>query len=387
MYFGVGKIGDLLEWFHSSGPSERMLCLFVPAGPDDEKLLGQLFDARGSISPYLGNDIALCLFSTRATLTEVRARNPESSDNLFIPGLVGMRNHPRHWQNWRTVNADLVPVDVREEVLRRSHAVGYEIAKHFDIDHGDLPCLVFVAPGEDAPFIIRTRGSADLDDLRRLFSKLAEVIGGLQRYGLLRIPWRIAERGRLISYQDELIHKLDELDGVASRELASAAEATRKYGLGPAILAVGSSRSHHLFRYLGLPHKDKRPVRVSVEVAEAARAAVLDPSAHAALRAAVNAGRRRRKIEIKLEKVKGGIKSLDHELSFETVRSRLRTIEDMIDEICTEYEGRFRRHRRYMALNRFIRVFTGATKAAEGLTSSLGSTMDNIAKGTDTELK
>lgn len=169
--------------------------------------------------------------------------------------------------------------------------------------------------------------------------------------------------------------------------LESAAESARQYGLGPAILAVGSSRSHHLFRYLGLPHKDKRPVRVSAEVAEAARAALLDQPAHAALRTAVNAGRRRRKVEIKLEEVERDIEFLDRELTFETMKSRLRTVEDLIEEVCTRYDSRFQRDRRYMTLRKFARLFTGAAKAAESLTSSFGSTMDKIARGVDSESK
>ena len=70
MYVGAGGIKDLLDWFNSANRfSEKMLCLFVPGGPEDNELLGRLFDARGGISSHLGDDIALVLFSSRATLS------------------------------------------------------------------------------------------------------------------------------------------------------------------------------------------------------------------------------------------------------------------------------------------------------------------------------
>ena len=247
------------------------------------------------------------------------------------------RNLTNHWrptENWKRVDllrAESVPATVREEVLRRSHYVGVEIARYFDIELSDLPCLIFVAPGEDLPFTVRTRGAADVNELLALFSDLRRITMGLSAYGMLRIPQSIADRSRLDRQRDELAKELDELDRAASLALGSAAAATTQYGLSAAILAVGSRRAHHLFRYLGLPHKDKRPISVPAEVVEGAKAALLDQAAHVALRTATNAGLKRRKTEIKLEEVDEEIKRLDYKLSLATIKSRLRTVEDMID--------------------------------------------------------
>jgi hypothetical protein len=63
------------------------------------------------------------------------------------------------------------------------------------------------------------------------------------------------------------------------------------------------------------------------------------------------------------------IRKLDEALDFEMIPSRLRTVEDVIEQLCSRYEGKFRRGR-YAALRRFIRILTGAGRVVESVTSS-----------------
>jgi hypothetical protein len=120
-----------------------------------------------------------------------------------------------------------------------------------------------------------------------------------------------------------------------------------------------------------------------METAEAARAAVLDPEAHRSLRQAVKAGKARRRAELAVQSTERDIRTLDDELDFETLSSRLRTVEDVIEQLCSRYEGKFRRRGRYAALRRFIRILTGASQVVKSVTSSLASTADNLAQHMD----
>ncbi|MCX4099075.1 hypothetical protein [Nocardia sp. alder85J] len=162
--------------------------------------------------------------------------------------------------------------------------------------------------------------------------------------------------------------------------LETAANSTSQYGLRAPILAIGSSRSHHLFRYLGLPQKDKRPMTISLEIVEASRLAILDPPVHAALRSAQNAGRARRKVEIQLEETQRIVQKMSDSINSETLKSRLQTIEDLIDQTCNKHERKIRRGQALMGIKRFILLITGAAKAAENVTISLASTADKIVK-------
>jgi hypothetical protein len=131
MYFAAGSIADLIAWFNSAAARERMLCLIAPRDPDDEKLVGELFNARGSLSPRLSDNVALCLFSDNATLLELRARSPQPSEAIIIPGLVQTRNMPHELRNLQRVGpvlAERVPGSVREEVLLRTTSIAGELS-------------------------------------------------------------------------------------------------------------------------------------------------------------------------------------------------------------------------------------------------------------------
>jgi hypothetical protein len=383
VYFAVGGIKDLVDWFNANADGEKLLCLYVPNDRKDESLLGDLFDSRGLISPQL-KEIAFCLFSSRATMNELRARSPEWSDFLFVPGLVGVANLPNHWRNWRRVDptqADIVPREVREEVLLRSQAIATEIVDYFQIADTDPPCLVFVARNDSEPFVIRTQGSANLSIVRELFRDLDRVSALVSDTGMLSLPTLIAWRYALARQRAALDADLQELQLAAARALVTAADAASSYGVSDVIRGIDPRMAHHLFRYLGLPHKDKRPLYVSPDTRAAATAALLDPAVHKALREAVTAGKRRRKAEIDREGLDQRIRENDRKLDRGSLENSLDTVEDEINTLCAKYEARFRRASRYMTLRRFIMVITGAAKAVESFTTSIGSTADNIAKG------
>lgn len=387
MYFGVGSVEALLDWFHDAATTEKMLCLFVPGGPEDDELLGQLFDARGSLSPRLGRDVALCLFSAKATLDDLRTRNPESSDFLIVPGLVDVRrltfNLREPWRRrgaWTAVPADVVPARVRDEALLRTQSAGHEIADHFNLPRRSLPALIFVAAGEAEQFVVPVGGAGRLGVLTALLDDLADVVKDLERDGTLYLPQLIARKKQAVAELERESAWLAEEDADATRKLDSAAREAGRFGLEATVRAVGVERSGDLYRYLGLHRKGKGVMPIPVETAEAARAAVLDPEAHRSLRQAVNAGKARRRAELAVQSTEREIRKLDEALDFETIPSRLRTVEDVIEQLCSRYEGKFRRRGRYAALRRFIRILTGAGRVVESVTSSLASTADNLAQ-------
>jgi len=382
VYFAAGGINDLMEWFNANTNPEKMLCLLVPKNPEDGQLLRDLFDARGLISPQL-KEVALCLFSSRATMNDLRARTPESADYLFVPGLVDARNMPKDWRNWRRVDpakAEMIPAEVRDEVLLRSQAIANEIIDYFQLDGTDLPCLIFVVRDDLTPFVIRTRGGANLATLRSLFEDLDRAAELVNRSGMLSLPVLIARRQDLMQRRTALEASLQDHHGAATRALEAAADASLPFGLNEAIREIAPGSARDLFRCLGLPHQDKRPMHVRPETRAAAAAALLDPTAHAAFREAVRAGKRLRKIEVELEALDREAHRIDGELDRNSLLRNLNTVEDEINALCTKYERKFRRARHYMTLRRFVLALTGAAKAVENVTTSIGSTVDSIVK-------
>ncbi|QMU79012.1 hypothetical protein GXW83_28200 [Streptacidiphilus sp. PB12-B1b] len=383
MYFAAGAISDLIEWFNANANSEKILCLFVPKDPEDEKLLSDLFNARGVISPQL-REIAFCLFSSRATMDELRARTPDWSDYLFVPGLINVHNMPAQWRNWRRVNparAEMIPAYVRDEVLLRSQAISGEIVEYFQLDDTEPPFLVFVIRDDLTPFVIQTKGSASLAAIRELFNDLDRVASMINRFSMLKIPALIAERQGIMVRRARMEADLQIHHASAARGLMAAAAASSSYGLDQVIRGIDPSAAHHLFRYLGLHHKDKRPLPVLPATRTAAAAAILDPPVHAAFREVVKAGKIRRKVEIEIEELDSRVVRIDRKLSRNSLLGDLRTVEDEIDAVCAKYERKFKRASHYMTLRRFITLLTGAATAVESVTTSIGSTVDNIANG------
>jgi hypothetical protein len=198
---------------------------------------------------------------------------------------------------------------------------------------------------------------------------------------MLGLPELVARQEGLIRRRAALEVSLQEHHGTAARALESAADAASIYGLSEAIRGIDPKWAHHLFRYLGLPHRDKRPLQVRPEIRAAATTALLDPTVHAVFREAVNAGKKRRKVEVELEELDHEVKRIDTRLDHRSLPKSLNTVEDEINAICARYEKKFRRAGRYMTLRRLALLLTGAAKAAENITTSIGSTVDTVAKG------
>ena len=124
MYCVAGTVKDLVEWFNLKAV-EGVLCLFVPRNVEDEKLLGELFDSRGTLSARLGRDIAFCLFSSQASLETVKARETPSAPCLIVPGLVGTQHSQHHLppENWQSIEpararAEQLSIPVDQDLLR-----------------------------------------------------------------------------------------------------------------------------------------------------------------------------------------------------------------------------------------------------------------------------
>lgn len=385
MYVAVGGIEDLLRWFDTQGGEETLLCLLVPKDPDDEKLLRDLFNARALVGPRLAK-VALCLFTSEPS-DLMLARDPSHSDFLFVPGLRQVQID-MHWpyepgKFWKPLQPEVahtLPVQVREEVVLRTEVVGSEIAHYFELEESDPPCVIFVARKDRAPFVVRTKGGADLDALRSLLAEMDRLGQLVQESGMLSIPALAADRRRLLQARDSVEGRLEESTETAAAALTWAAEVASSYGLSNAIRGIDPKFAHQLFRYLGLPHRDKRPLPVPQEVRENAAAALLDPSIHAAFREAIAAGKTRRKIELQLESIDRDIASLNRRLDRDQLSSKCATVEDEINAICVRYEKKFRRARQLMSLRKFLLLLSGAAKATQELTTLVPTAVDAAAQ-------
>jgi hypothetical protein len=359
------------------------LCLFAPRNVEDDKLLGELFDTRGILGARLGRNIAFCLFSSEATLkTVVEPRGASSASYLFIPGLVGTYN--LKVESIEPAVAATVPDSVRREVQLRSAAIVNEFVEYFDLEVNDLPCLIFVFKHDRRPFVLSTHGGASVSSVVGFFDALAEIARQVESSGALALPTWVAVRRHAIADVEDLRELLRVKTSEASRELAAAAEAAKAYGLAQTILDVGPEQANDLYRFLGIQEKkDKHVLFVPESTRSAARAAMLDEHAANRIRRAARSGVQRRRVEERLHRREADLRAIERELVLDSVSAGVETVEQSVEDLCAKYERKFKRARNFMTIKKFVRVITGTAKAAENLTTSIGKTVDQLAKSLD----
>jgi hypothetical protein len=399
MWIAAGHVKDLVDWFNSSA-EEKILCMFAPRNLDDEALLGELFDARGTLNARLGPDVAFCLFSSQATLETVKAREPSSSDYLLVPGLVDTRNlkldtrtlsaemrrsrPPVNWQAIAPELAHVVPDSVRGEVQRRSAAIADEFVECFeDLESDDLPCLIFVFKGDSRPFVVPTHGGAGVSAVIDFFDALAEVSRQVETSGALALPRWAAEKNHATADVELLRTSLRKQTDEARRALAAAAEAGAAYELRQTILDIGPDRAHQLYQYLGVQKQGGSQLFVSESTRSAARLAMLDENVAKSFRNAVKSGKNRCQAEDHLHQRESELRAIEREFVLDSVAGELETVERSVERLCEKYERRFKRARNFMSVKKFVRLITGTLKAVENLTTSIGKTADEVAKSLD----
>ncbi len=381
-----------MSFFNASALDESVLAIFIPKEHQDADSLRWLFDRRGSLSPFLTN-VAFFLFSSNVPFEKTIVRNPSISDLLMVPGLSavapsGAFRHRDLWMGdrraWTAPEVELasyVTNDVKDDVVLRGQHVSRELAEYFGLDAADLPCTLFLAKNDLQPFVVKTQGSADMElflDMVQRFNSIAE----LAKAGPLSIPVRQARQKVLDAEVDRLTKLLQEADQKVLEALAVAARECENTALAETVKSTSTREANQLFRHLGLLRNDKHPLPVPQEVKSAAFEEFQVQRTHEHFRAVVNLGKRRQHIEQRLQ----------DRLSRQTVEASalahlanskstdLKTIEDLLESTCEEFEKRFRRSNKWMSLKKFFGIITGTAKTIEGLTTSVGSTVDSIAK-------
>jgi hypothetical protein len=388
MYVGAGSVSDLVDWFNSSA-QENLLCLFVSRNLEDEELLAGLFDSRAIVSQRLGPSLALCFFSSSATLREINTRDPRHGDYLFVPGLIDTRiDGPRSliregWECIEPAVVEKVPNSVRQEVLLRTEAVAEEIVRHFELDDDSPPCLIFVTRDDPIPFVVPTHSAADVKAVLALFDDLRTITAALVTFEGWSLPKKAARREVLVRELADLGNQLSNKTEKATTALAAAASAAESYGLSQVIIDVGPDRAHDLYRHLGLSRAGQQTISVSADTAAAARSAAADRQVSTAFHKVITAGELRTKTVNAINKRESELKQIDADLAEETLKTRFRTVEDEVEAVCARYDRKFKRAKRYMALRKFVRILTGVAKVAEKVTTSAATTADEFAKAMD----
>ena len=274
-----------------------------------------------------------------------------------------------------------MPDSVRREVQLRSAAIASELVEYFDLEVGDLPCLIFLFKNDSRPFVLSTHGGAGVPSVVGFFDALGEIARQVETSGALALPTWVVTRRRAL----EDIERLRELLPVRTSQVredlaaAAAADAAAPFGLAQAILDVEPDRAHQLYRYLGIQKKDKSPLFVPDSTRAAARAAMLDDHVANLIRRARTSGVLRRKVEEELHDREADLRAIERNLVLDSVAAGVETVEQSVEDLCIKYERRFKRARNFMTIKKFVRVITGTARAVENLTTSIGKTVDQLA--------
>ena len=366
MYVGVGDIATVVRWFNEVS-RERLLCLFVARTSGDRSLLTELFDERRRISAELADNTAFFLFGEDPLpidqMTELNEGDIHT--HRIVPGLYkaaarGNFGNRDWYASWTPVEVDLVTDELRLEIVARSASAAREICDYFDLSADSAPCIVFLTRNNPLPFIVRTRGAADLRLFERFFAAVGEVAALLKSSGMLDLPIAIAQSQRLLDQRDDLTRQAREAEHLLAELIPNAQRAMSDYGEPKILEGLQADNAGEVFEILGLGANIRARVIHETGVALRIQQALLHEDVHRVLRQVKKNGvlldRRRNEVN----QVESRLRRLMTEALLDPVAlmSRSQTVEQRLEEICREFERSFWWRHFRMPLGQFVRVAT-----------------------------
>jgi hypothetical protein len=386
MYIGSAGVGRVVEWFNEQA-RENMLCLLVARTPQDAVLLDSLYANRERISDDLGKSLALFLFTGQDVEPEqsVWLSDDTLSTYLIVPGLekasAGTTYRGNLARSWKPMPVNMYQNLDRDALVQRSQGMAGELCEYFQLARTETPCIILLTRNNPEPFVVRTRGMANLKGFEKFLSEVGGISKILRKQGLLDLPIAFAEAMALIDSRDEDRVKIQEERRLLSEVIPRTVEALMAAGCGDALKDVDPENAYQVFELLGLG-RDPRARRPLTPVLRAdIQEAMLDERIHGLIRQIKNSGVRLRKYSHRARELTEEIERRSNGvlLNPSLLAAEMTTIESRLDEICRQFESRFRWRRIGLPVREFVRLVTGSAKFAKDA-ASIVENADRIAQ-------
>lgn len=360
MFISFGDIDSVMKWIEKNHWFD-WLCLLVAGHLNDEKLFGNIFDKKESIDLVSGERIAVFLFSNEKDLfTEF---GYAEGHYAILPGrLIGCKYQDWRYRHVSEISAsDLRNYNLRESVIKTSQTVSMALYKKFNLDSDDIPCILLLAQGEFSPFIIRTKGEAEIEHFFDFLKDIRKLTNKLPNFFNLDLSLKAA--GELVKIEKESKQKawVTEAENELQSKIKQIHEILIEFGM-PRVACnklFNAQVAAKVWEFIGLvPNVTMHPlaIKYSKIIDRAIAEANLKPHIREMTKAA--------------KKLKRAVLNRNtHVKTLKTLFPKLHTVRDSIKQICQRYERKFYWKAKYRPLKQFIETFSGKSKKVSDLLS------------------
>lgn len=368
MNITTGNINSLITWFEKDHNTYKFLCLVVAGHLNDSKFFTEVFDNQEALDTISGKDVAIFLFANEQTeALEVEVRGGEGK---ALPGRILLPQNNRHGI-WYKHISDLPKEKIRDDVIKASQNISTDICHFFRLDIKDIPCIVLLGKGDPSPFVIPTKGEAEVKEFYNLLKELRVLASTLP--AIYDLDWSFKVAKPLLEEEKVASEKmsLSEAETELQSSLTQLYATLEKYGLPHSVCEqlFNLQTAEKIWETIGLRHDLPQPP-LAVEFSEIFKKALEDGDlkdrARDVIRSARNVADVKKRLiasEKRIEELKSIKAKLDITLAnFQTAR-------DAINKLSEKFEKKFIWKSRYRPIKQFAETFLGVSKKANELLS------------------
>lgn len=138
---------------------------------EDANLFKDIFDNQESLDIVSGSNVVFFLFANRQT--KALELEVEGGRAEVLAGEVLIPEHINFAPGiWYLSISDINTTKIRDEVIKNSQTITHQITKQFKLTGDDIPCILILGKGEAEPWVLRTKGEAEVKDFHSFLHDL-----------------------------------------------------------------------------------------------------------------------------------------------------------------------------------------------------------------------
>lgn len=370
MLITTGNIDSLINWFEHGSYSElKFLCLLVAGHLNDVQFFTDVFDKKEVLDAISGDEIAIFLFADeQGGLLEIETgegqREILPGSKLYLPKSPFdndryFRGMYKHISEIRV--SDLHQYHLREEVIARSQSVSNEICRKFRLDTEDIPCILLLPKGNPEPFVIKTRGQADVEEFCKFIIDIRRLAATLPLDYDLHWSLQTAEKFALAEREASVKLWVTEAETELERAIEYLRDLLEQYGMPHTVCQqlFSPQTAADVWQTLGLNPGRAQP-RLAAEFSEVIQRAISESDLKKRAREVVRCAKALAKANGERNQAIGRLKKS---------LPKIQTVQTSIDNLCERYENKFVWKARYRPIKQFVETVLGISKKASDLLS------------------
>lgn len=368
MNITTGNINSLIAWFERDRNPVKFLCLLVAGHLNDAKFFADVFDNQEALDTISGEDIAIFLFANEQEgMLTVEVRDGESK---ALPGQI-LLPHKHLRGLWYEHISALHKDKIRDDVIKASQNISGDICRQFRLDYKDIPCILLLGKGDSSPFLIPTKGEADVNEFYNFLKELRNIAATIPT--TYDLDWPMSVVKRIVAEEKEASDKTSvaEAEAELQASLNHMYDVLEKYGMPHSACEklINAKTAARVWEKVGL-RRDLPQDLLLLEYSEVFKKAFeegdLQERAREVGRSARNVAQAKKRL-MASEKRISELKSIKARLDM-TVASFV-TARDAINKLCEKFERKFVWKARYRPIKQFAEALLGISKKTNDLLS------------------